>query len=160
MNGIKWDKTLEIGVPSIDADHQNIIAWINDIQEMGNHDFPHKTLVYVLDCLIDYVAAHFRHEEQVMQACAYGGLEAHKLAHEKFEEKINQIHSQLMNNSQSVVSEEVIGFLVQWLADHIVNVDALMIPYVRGNKAALLDDKPMAAKSALFALRNGQGPPA
>lgn len=134
---VNWVPDLEIGVPSIDDDHKNIVAWINDIDAMGSYNFPHKTLVYVLDCLIDYIESHFRREEAAMEDCNYKDTDTHKKVHEQFEEKIHTIHSQLMTDPNAVVSAEIIAFVVDWIAGHIVHVDALMVPYIRSNTVAV-----------------------
>jgi len=145
MTVVEWDESLRIGVPSIDDDHKNIILWINDIHGMADYNFPHRTLVYVLDCFVDYVENHFRREERAMEAVNYKGIDAHKRAHQKFEEYIGNVHALVMADRNSVVSAEVMDFIVNWLSDHIANVDALMAPFINGDKDAILASELVAS---------------
>ena len=134
---INWESALEVGVPSIDDDHRNIVAWINGIHAMGAYNFPHKTLIYVIDSLCDYVEHHFRREERAMAACAYNGMEAHKRAHDGFEAHVHKLREQIISDQNAVIGEDVIKGVVNWLADHITGFDALMAVAIRGNAAAL-----------------------
>ncbi len=137
MSLVKWESSLEVGVQSIDDDHRNIVAWINDLHAMGSYNFPHRTLVYVLDSLADYVDAHFRREERAMSACGYDGIEAHKRAHVGFESYVHKLREQVLADKAATVSEDVIKKVVEWLADHITGLDRLMVNAIRGNAAAL-----------------------
>ncbi|MBF0167546.1 MAG: bacteriohemerythrin [Alphaproteobacteria bacterium] len=134
---MQWDDALEVGVPSIDEDHRNIVTWVSDLQEMGAYSFPHKTLVYVFDSLVDYVSIHFRREESAMAACSFGGLKSHQKAHEEFEQIIQKVHNQLLENADFIFQNETFDFIFDWLHTHISQVDTQMASSVRGSKAAI-----------------------
>ncbi|CAA6606516.1 Putative hemerythrin-like protein [Rhodospirillaceae bacterium LM-1] len=144
---MQWDDALEVGVPSIDEDHRNIVTWVSDLQEMGAYSFPHKTLVYVFDSLVDYVSIHFRREESAMTACSFDGLEPHRKAHEEFEQIIHKVRHQLLENADFIFENETFEFIFDWLLTHISQVDVLMASSVRGSKAAIeaADKFPRAA---------------
>jgi hemerythrin len=137
MTLLKWERSMEVDIPSIDDDHRNIVAWVNDLHEMGAYSFPHKTLVYVLDSLADYIEVHFRREERAMEACSYNGLDVHRHAHIGFESSINKFREQVLGNENSLVSEEVIKFILEWFIHHITGLDTLMANAIRGNTSAL-----------------------
>ncbi|MBF0268814.1 MAG: hemerythrin family protein [Alphaproteobacteria bacterium] len=134
---MKWDALLEVGVPSIDEDHRDIVAWVSDLQEMGDYSFPHRTLVSVFDSLVDYVSIHFRREESAMAACSFAGLESHRKEHEAFEQIIQNIHSQLLGNADFIFEKATFDFIFDWLLSHITQVDVQMASSVRGSKAAI-----------------------
>jgi hemerythrin-like metal-binding protein len=94
----------------------------------------------VLDELLDYVAEHFQHEEELMRLSGYPDIEAH----------IAQ-HVALTNSVASVVTSTPLWtpeninklrqFANKWLVGHILGTDLKFARWYRENKVEVYMDE-------------------
>ena len=88
-------------------------------------------IMEILEELKEYTKTHFRDEEAYMEKIGYEGLEAQKMAHESFVDKLNDMNLQEIDDSQQESLYELIDYLLAWLKNHILKMDK-KIPVVRG----------------------------
>ena len=84
-----------------------------------------------LAMLTEYVKVHLREEEEMMAACRYPGLEAHKRLHAEFRRMLFDL---LENAKQMTLDEiaEAVKFLINgWFYNHILIADFAYVPSVR-----------------------------
>lgn len=120
----EWLDTMSVGIPEIDAQHQELIRLLNRLFiSVVEHD-KEKTTIEILDALIDYTRTHFTLEEELMQVAGYDPIEfaAHQEAHQGFIEKVGTAARKNLVEGKSV-SFELIHFLKNWLRDHILVTD-------------------------------------
>ncbi|MDD2760341.1 MAG: bacteriohemerythrin [Methylomonas sp.] len=124
---LTWNDKLDIGLPSVDQQHRQLIDILNQLDEavaLGNE--PGK-VPELIRALIEYTQYHFEHEEQLMRDAHYDCRKYfdHKLEHEAFIQRVKQGRE---NAAQcpDTVSNELIDFLVKWLMDHILFSDKQM----------------------------------
>lgn len=118
---IEWSTAMSVGVRRLDQDHQTLIELINRIARADDSEETRRRIIpEVLTTLIAYTVFHFRREEAVMAACGYGDYAAHREDHRALTDEVKQIADQYTIDSEQVSTQDLYGFLVQWLNHHIL----------------------------------------
>ena len=116
----------EVGVPSIDAEHRQLFALIEETDRVIHSELLHDKydeIVSIIDGLRDYTLFHFKNEETYMESIHYDGLEAQKITHQAFIDKLNEMDLFAVDDNQQESLEELIEFLLGWLVNHIMKMD-------------------------------------
>ncbi len=137
MPQIKWTNDLSVGVRSIDTDHKLLISLINQLQASVEDGLAHETIGSVLNALLDYTFYHIGREDLMMRVIGYPELEQHKKTHEKLKEQLLDIRNRFLADHASIKKNEVLGFMHDWLTDHIKGTDAKFAPYMKDKEEAL-----------------------
>ena len=127
---------MSVGLPELDADHQQLIAIINSLESPSG-----KTaggLRQALVGLARYAEFHFQREEKVLAACGYEGLQPHQREHDTFSKKIRSLAAASEDDGPglSETSVELADYLNEWLRHHILIVDMAYRQVVEGNREA------------------------
>lgn len=129
---VKWDASYSTGIDLYDEQHKRLFQMINDLHDGIRAKKGRDALGEALSGLEEYTKTHFGAEEKVMSATSYPGFANHKKQHDDFVSQIRDVRFRHDNN-EPVMSVELIGFLVQWLKDHIFKVDHEYGPHLKGN---------------------------
>jgi hemerythrin-like metal-binding protein len=128
---VEWsDERMSIGVPSIDADHRQLIDLINAVEAVVEQKAPSADIERVLAQLAQYVTFHFGREEEMMRKAGYPGLTLHELLHEEFSQRVCQLTAQQFLSNDLAYSKELLGFLSAWLIEHIQQKDRDFLPWL------------------------------
>lgn len=138
---IIWSKEYELGIRVIDAQHQRIVEYINQLNDFEVHTERAK-VSEVLQSLVDYTFSHLAFEEAILEEVDYEDLIAHRIAHRTFSKQVETLQNRFLQGEEVV--NELTGFLRQWLLEHILTEDAAYCDTV---KTKLLAEKPDARKS-------------
>jgi len=114
------------GIAHIDDEHEKLFEIIRRTDEAIHAELVHDKFDLIVDIineLKDYTIFHFKDEEEYMESIHYDGLEAQKLAHEAFVEKIKLINLDDVDENQQEYLEELIEYLLGWLSAHILKMD-------------------------------------
>ncbi|OJZ17114.1 MAG: hypothetical protein BGP21_02175 [Thiobacillus sp. 65-29] len=129
-----WNETFLTGLPAIDHQHQRLVELINDLGElvMSSDAIDTDAFAFARDALLDYVGSHFSGEEALMEKACLDRrhLEQHRAAHHAF----TQEALVLGESGQGITADrarELVDFLVNWLAYHILGVDQSMARQMR-----------------------------
>ena len=120
---IKWRDEFALGISSIDHEHQQLIALINDLHDDLGRPNSLSTVPYFLGELYAEISAHFALEEKLMHDHAYEHYEAHKTDHERLLDDILD----LMDSYESGEDIDIDAFadrLKHWFTDHFRTHDA------------------------------------
>jgi len=139
---IVWHTIFSVNSEIIDTQHKMLIDLINQlydaikhqtntstIEDIFNNEVSdqtnNNTIEDMLNCLIDYTIIHFSFEENLMKKHNFPERETveHKKAHEKFTQFILAEQKKLKSSDDTVIGEEVLDFLKDWLLNHIMKVD-------------------------------------
>lgn len=120
---IEWDDKLALRIPSIDREHQKLVAMINDLYNGFQSGHGRDAMGLVLNELIEYTANHFKHEEEVFRQTAYPGAEAHIREHQALVAKVLELQAKFKSGAQNVLTQDVMLFLKNWLVQHIMGTD-------------------------------------
>lgn len=116
----------KIGIDIIDEEHKRLFEIIKETRDLINEQFlPDKydAIVHIIGELKDYTVKHFSDEEEYMKKIGYHGLEAQRVAHTAFVDKMNQINLDQVDDNQDEYLSELIRYLLKWLSTHILKMD-------------------------------------
>lgn len=124
---IAWNDRLALGLPAIDHDHRRLVSLINALAGHKVRGGRHPELLTLFDELRDYAVTHFRAEERLMEEAAVSAAhrDAHHRAHAGFVAYLDQAVPVLAANPDDII-EPLLAFLMKWLVQHIVGLDARM----------------------------------
>lgn len=116
-----WNEALELGIPSIDADHRGFLELMNDLYAaMERGDGGGRTRA-TLDALRAYATYHFIREEDVMGAAGYPGLQAQQMEHAWYLYYLEKLEGLSYTDPASAL--ETTSFMRTWFLDHILGAD-------------------------------------
>ncbi|WP_300454920.1 bacteriohemerythrin [Accumulibacter sp.] len=118
---LEWTAALAVGHAEIDRQHQVLIDIANRLNQAMRSGAGRPACGSLLDELVNYTVNHFAFEEKLMEKHRYGNREAHLAAHRKLIEEVSKFKRQY--DSGSSISIELMGFLRDWLVNHILKVD-------------------------------------
>lgn len=120
---LTWSTSLEIGVPSMDAQHQRWVALINNLHDAVTRREGKDIIGETLDGMLEYGHTHFIDEERLMEAAGFPGYESHKKAHDTFLARLQTLKKQHAEEHTNVLNIELMMMLSMWLTQHIQRVD-------------------------------------
>ncbi len=119
-----WKDAYSVGNALLDSQHKQLIELVNDVN--GDAD-----LGEVLDGLRQYGEAHFRAEEDLLEAARYPDLEQHREHHEAFRAWLAEvIAARRSGGDAAVVRRDVHHYLSIWLANHLLVADKAFEPWL------------------------------
>jgi hemerythrin len=123
MAFMEWTNSYSIGVAVFDDEHKKLIAIINDLHAAIEAGVDENCLKAVSDRIIEYAIMHFRHEEMYFNDWAYPHAEEHTAIHDAMKQRAFGYRNRIGEKDSSALAGEMLEFLRQWLAQHIMNED-------------------------------------
>ena len=136
---IEWTDEMSVGLPELDDDHKLIIETINQLDASAGDAAQQDVVRQHLMRLRRYAEVHFAREENVMAACAFPALEIQKKEHQGFVKCIQEATQRFdakPAESAEIISQELLGFLRDWLRHHILIEDMAYRPFVENSAKA------------------------
>ncbi len=136
---IEWTDDMSVGLLELDDDHKLIIEAINQLDENANDATRKDVVRQCLMRLRRYAEFHFAREENVLAACAFPALAVQKKEHQdfvKFIQEATQRFDAKPAESAEIISQELLGFLRDWLRNHILIEGMAYRPYVEHSAVA------------------------
>ncbi|NWJ42470.1 MAG: bacteriohemerythrin [Geothrix sp.] len=119
---MEWTPALQVGHSEIDRQHQKLIDLANRLNAAMQAGHGRAISGEILQELVDYTVSHFGFEEGLMHTHAYSDREAHLEEHRKLIQSVTEFKRQF-DAGQASVSIELMGFIRDWLVNHILKVD-------------------------------------
>ena len=91
MSLLKWKPAYSLAIPSVDLEHREMIALINECYSRLGDNRNEGAIEEFLGEIHSNISAHFALEEQMMRKAAYPEYEAHKADHEGLLEEIRDL---------------------------------------------------------------------
>ena len=126
---IQWKDDYCTGIAPIDEQHKELFSIANRIYDLLKNDLiPDKydSIVAIISEPQNYTRYHFKTEEDYMQQINYRRFLSQKAAHNEFLAKMDAIDLGKIDNSQNQYLIEILDFVLDWLAGHIVKADKLI----------------------------------
>lgn len=117
-----WQAKYSVGIPQIDTQHQGLIKLINDLHTAMAAGQGKETAGKILDELVRYTEVHFNYEEGMLRQKGYSQLTAHQATHKKLTGQVVELREKYRSGKLTLCME-VMQFLKNWLADHIMGHD-------------------------------------
>lgn len=118
-----------IGIPEIDAQHQQLFECIDRLEAAGDDRQRELAVYYVMDELREYVKVHFTVEEVVMRLFDYPEREKHAAEHQAFASRLEALEQAELKHD---LHREAAKFLREWLVNHIQRSDQRYADFVLG----------------------------
>ena len=119
-------------IPLVDKEHETLFDLVRQTYELVHDEFrvdKFDDIIEIIEELRDYTIKHFADEERYMKSINYDGLSEQVAAHTAFVEKLNNIDFDEIDRDQEDALDKLIKFLLNWLVQHILQVDKKM-PYI------------------------------
>jgi hemerythrin len=132
MPTIQWDQSMTTGLDTVDAQHKQLIAWLNDLMEAISQGRARSEIQGILAKLDAYSAFHFGHEEECMARYKCPAAEQNMLAHKDFVVTLAALRDEFDRDGATahlVVRVEV--EMLRWLTTHIKRTDTQRFPCVQ-----------------------------
>ena len=135
---LEWGEALLTGVPEIDEQHMILVHTLNEAAERLGRECSAEILGQITQDLLGYALYHFDTEEELMQQSGYCAQDAtmqalHLEQHRSFSAKVVSIRESLKAGTL-IAPDDLIGFLNQWLVDHIMNTDKKLAAFLLAGK--------------------------
>ena len=130
---VEFDASLVTGNEMIDEQHKELIGKIDKLVECCEQGGGKLEAIKMLDYLSYYTEFHFGEEEKLQEEVSYPGMEGHKAKHEEFKKAVAELHEMLVEEegpSDAFVAA-VKKNVVDWLFDHIKNMDQALAAFVQ-----------------------------
>jgi hemerythrin len=114
------------GITFIDDEHKKLFEIIKETNDVIKADMLHDkydAIMHILEELKEYTIKHFSDEEEYMKKIEYDGLPAQHIAHTVFVDRLNEIDLADLDDNQEAYLNDLIDFLLEWLINHIKNMD-------------------------------------
>ncbi len=117
-----WSDEFCVGVAKLDQEHMRLVEIINELHDAMLSRRTAEVLNDATDRMAAYAAGHFSTEDRLMIRHGYPRHRQHKLQHDVFTQKAIELQTRVSQKTL-VLSLEVLAFLRNWLANHILRSD-------------------------------------
>ena len=133
---VEFDNSLVTGNEMIDGQHKELIAKIDKLVTCCQEGGEKMQAIKMLDYLAEYTDFHFSAEEKLQEEVSYPAIEGHKAKHEEFKKAVDELHEILVEEEgpTDAFVAAVEKNVVNWLFDHIKNMDQALAAYIQENK--------------------------
>jgi hemerythrin-like metal-binding protein len=122
--GLDWSDMLSVGIPAMDAQHQELFARINKLLRAMLATGQGGDVPGLAAFIGEYVDRHFSDEERLMRDMGFPQLLAHQAAHEAFKKEFRDIGQRVVSETPNAVLLIAIqDKVVDWLLRHIGGAD-------------------------------------
>ncbi len=129
---LKWDESLELGIPSIDKQHHTLVDMVNQFYDTLSSSDYKETIGTLLEGLADYTVKHFAHEEKYLKMYDQNLYEEHKKIHDKFVAQVTELIEK-HKAGQNVLSIKVTKMVKEWIIDHIKGDDKKYVELLKSH---------------------------
>jgi hemerythrin-like metal-binding protein len=130
-----WDQSLDVGVPSMNREHQEILDVMNKIYDAKSQGHEGEFINSLVSKLGGVCVRHFQDEEKLMERIGYPEVGRHKQLHAKLLGQFTQ-HAEAIRAANGRPADEFFHFLKFWLTSHIKGIDVKYGAHAASNHAA------------------------
>lgn len=136
MQVIKWDPSLSLGIERMDEQHQVLIGYLAELQELQANFIQKKPVEkeqveQILTKLVDYTKMHFKEEEKLQEEKGFSELDQHRALHHKLLEQLGYLLSNFKEEGLEMLPR-LTSFVNDWLKGHILRSDRKYADFIHG----------------------------
>ena len=138
-----WNKNFDTGIAKIDRQHQRLVELLNQLVSHLAFQSETPTLNAIFDELKAYALIHFQTEEEVWKEAFKDDpwVTAHEETHGQFVVAISRLEAEKSTRPFDDVIADIVSFLTNWLAVHIIDSDKRLAYAVLALHAGLSADQ-------------------
>ncbi|MDH5477664.1 MAG: bacteriohemerythrin [Nitrospinota bacterium] len=125
-----WDEKFTIGIEEFDQQHKKLFGLINELETSVRQGNSRSVMSKVVDELLHYTLTHFSQEEKTLLENGYPDYEYHLQEHNDLLGQVREFKNN-HDAGKSVITMELMGFLVNWLTNHINQTDRKYVPFLQ-----------------------------
>lgn len=125
-----WKEDYRIGVDEIDQQHMKLFEIAGRLYDLLKNELysdKYDKIVKLVQELKDYTIYHFKCEEEYQQKIGYKKYFTHKVDHDDFIAKINEVNMEDIDENHDKYLVEILEFVVNWIDEHILQKDKLIV---------------------------------
>jgi hemerythrin-like metal-binding protein len=126
---IKWDQSCSVGVNELDEAHKVLFQIGNRMIEAAVEKRGEEDTREVIEQMIEYAENHFRREEELLELANFPERQQHHAVHRRMMNDIRLYKSKYL--AGNLEGSEVASFLIDWIVNHIKQIDKKYTPYMR-----------------------------
>jgi len=130
QEALVWDASFETGVGRYDKAHKVLFSMINDLHVAMQQGRSRSTIAEILSGLAEYTVSHFADEEATFARTHYPEEQQHREIHRKLVAQVMD-YKDKFESGATVLSQDIIDFLQNWLVSHIKGVDKKYGPHMK-----------------------------
>lgn len=121
------------GIELIDKEHTRLFELAEETYEVLQDEFSQDKamrITHLVSELINYTRTHFSHEEAYQKSINYPYIAEHAAQHRQFEDSLASLDLDEIENDlegQNEMVQNLLDFLNNWLINHILKVDMLLV---------------------------------
>ena len=131
MAFMNWDEKYSVGC-AMDVEHKTWFGILNRLHDAMQGGKGSAMQSAVLAEMVAYTRTHFAHEEALLQMRRYPDLAQHAQLHATFTRKVQALEAKLAGGG-AALTIEMMDFLRDWLASHILAEDTKYGAWLRTN---------------------------
>ena len=124
-----WKDAFRLGLPGIDAEHQQFFEILNRCAMAAKEGASATTVEVLLKELATYAAHHFSHEEAELDRVGYPELQAQREEHQRFTRELERIRAL---ERPSVLS--ALALARDWLLQHVTGTDRRYVAWIMSDR--------------------------
>lgn len=134
-----WNRNFEIGIEVIDDQHKVLVSLTNQLALSLANQGPELETDKLLTELFEYAEYHFSTEEKVWEEVLDSDVSVttHQTSHQNFISQITDIKTRFEQNRTTSIQNDILSFLINWLAHHILEEDMMMAKTISALKSGL-----------------------
>ncbi len=128
----EFTNNLVTGNKTIDSQHKELIAKINDLLSALETSQSQSTAMRMLNFLNDYVEYHFEAEENLQKEVGYPGLADHQAQHAALKQTVADL-TEMLNEEEGATPafvDQLNKKVIEWLYKHIEGYDRSVAEYI------------------------------
>jgi methyl-accepting chemotaxis protein/hemerythrin len=129
---LMWDASFATGVGTFDNEHKVLFRMVNDLHDAMQQKRSREAIGEILDGLAEYTVNHFTGEERAFSRTGYPEEALHRELHRKLVDQVVELQGRF-RAGETILSQDVITFLQNWLINHIKGADRKYGPHLTKN---------------------------
>lgn len=129
---LEWDASFATGVSKYDEQHRKLFDMVNELADAMQQKRSKEAIGRVLNGLAEYTVNHFADEERSFAQSRYPEENAHKALHKKLVDQVVELIGKF-NAGETLLTQDVINFLQDWLINHIKGTDKKYGPHLNNS---------------------------
>jgi hemerythrin len=131
-NALEWDQSFATGISRFDEAHKVLFKMVNDLHDAMQEKRSKEAVGRILNGLAEYTVNHFAEEERAFAKTHYPAEAEHRQHHTKLVNQVVELQEKFQSG-ETVLSQDVITFLTDWLINHIKGTDKKYGPHLTKN---------------------------
>ena len=130
MSLIQWNEKFNVGVRTLDGQHQQLIGIINELHQAMSEGKAKEVQAGLLRRLTQYAAEHLKTEEKMLSSNGYADFVQHKAQHDNYISKVREMEQQVAAGKMSL-GVALLPFLKEWWTGHILKTDQEYVAFFK-----------------------------